>query len=1150
MCIVCCARKSRVIPHGFCGAIPRPERLEVMITLSWKMLRAESLGDQVAKRFLARAGRLLAILLLAGAMAEIPTFAQVQATGTISGHITDATGAAVSGAQINITGQDTGVATKTVTNGTGYYSVPLLKPGMYSVTVTATGFKTSVHSNLTLQVAQVLEEDFQLQVGSVSQQVTVTGGTPLLATETTDLGNVISRTPLMQLPLNGRNFAQLGLLVPGTNGGATGEIRSTGNGNETQRNGAEIVADGARGSFNTYLIDGLNNNDQVVGTIKVFPNIEDIGEFKVQIGNYDAAYASGGAVVNVTTQSGTNTVHGSAFEFLRNSALDTRQYFDKPGSIPPYKQNQFGASLGGPIVHNKIFYFADYQGLRIHESSSAILSEPTAALRGGDFSAFPNTIYDPSTYNAATNTRQAFGNNQIPSKRFDPIAVNLLAAMPSPNLPGEANNLRINTLESDSQDQGDVRIDAVLSPSDSMFGRYTYGRADITFPATPIEVNGKLNPFAFAAGGATGSLRPNHDPSQQATLQETHTFSPRLTNQFALGYTREVLHVAPLDSGYNTSQKLGLTGSDSPGQGNGLASLSISGFSGYSAGFMPEIVPQNTEEISDTVLHSQGAHTTAMGGDFIHNNFGFLQVPNLFGSLSWTGAYTNNPAHTSGTGSGFADFLLGLPSSASKTSLVAGVPYESYSELGAFVQDTWRVSPRLTLTPGIRYDLFTNPVEKHNRQSDFIPGPGGFVGTGLTGSVAVAGQNGYSRGILDTQNRNFSPRMGVAWRVGKRNVVRGAYGIFYFDEQGTGSSARLFINYPDTVTNAVNCSTTSPCLSTSAGLPTSSSPNNLPQVVYLPVSNAASHVQQWNFTIERQMSDSLVVRGSYVGSHGSDLNIALNPDVAYPGPGAVLPRQPYAQYSSISAWEPIGISNYNALQLSVENRPRVSGLYILASYTYSRSLDEGAGGNSSSGDPRNNIQNPRNIRADYGLSNFNYTHRLTDSMMYELPFGHGRKFLANAGTFADEALGGWEATSILTLQSGPPFSTFLSNPTANTGTFTRPNRVCNGNLPASKQSIHEWFDVSCFVNPPQYTFGNTGRNILIGPGLETWDFGLDKNFAIRERLGMQFRVETFNLLNHPNFGLPNASIGNPGAGTVSSQIINAREIQFAARFHW
>lgn len=1106
------------------------------------------LPDSRGQRMLSRLQLLL--LLLAGVLAVPVLTAQVQSTGTIAGRVTDATGASLPHATVEIKEVDTGVANSVVTNDSGYYSIPLLKPGTYSVQVTASGFKTSVHPNLPLQVAQVLEEDFRLEVGNVSQQVTVTGGTPLLSTETTDLGNVIARTPLMQLPLNGRNFAQLGLLVPGTNGGATGEIRSTGNGNETQRNGAEIVANGARGSFNTYLLDGLNDNDQVVGTVKVFPNIEDVSEFKVQIGNYDAAYVSGGAVVNVTTRSGTNTIHGSAFDFLRNSALDTRQYFDKPNSIPPYKQNQFGASLGGPIVRNKFFFFVDYQGLRIHESSSAILSEPTAALRSGDFTGFPDIIYDPSTYDPATSTRQPFADNLIPTDRIDPVAQSLLAAMPLPNLPGETNNLRINTLQAVAQDQGDARIDGVISSKDSMFGRYTFGRADITYPNTPVEVNGNLNPFAFAAGGTTGSLRPNHDPSQQVTVQETHTFSPTLTNQAAIGYTREALSVAPLDAGNNTSQKLGLMGSDSPGQGTGLASLSISGFSGYSAGFMPEIVPQNTEEYSDTLLRSRGAHTMAVGVDFIHNDFGFLQVPNLYGFLSWTGTYTNNPSHTAGTGSGFADFLLGLPSSSSKTSLLGGVPYESYSEFGAFVQDTWRISPHVTLTPGLRYDLFTDPIERHNRQSDFIPDSAGFIGLGHTGSIALAGQNGYSRGILNTQNRNFSPRVGVAWRVGDKNVVRGSYGLFYFDEQGTGSSARLFINYPLTVTNAVNCTTTSPCLSTSAGIPSKSSSNNLPQAVYLPVSNDASHIQQWNLTLERQMSTSLVLRGSYVGSHGNNLNIALNPDVAYPGPGPVLARQPYAQFSSISAWEPIGFSNYNALQLSAENRPGQSGLYIMAAYTYSRSTDEGAGGNSSSGDPRNNIQNPRNIRADYGLSNFNYKQRLTDSMIYQLPLGRGKRFLSNAGPATEAALGGWELTNILTLQSGPPFTVSLANPTANTGTFTRPNRICNGNLSAARQSIHQWFDVSCFVAPPAYTFGNSSRNILIGPGLETWDLGLNKNFQFTEKLGMQFRVETFNVLNHSNFGLPNASIGNPNVGTVTSVITNARETQFAARFHW
>lgn len=1098
---------------------------------------------------IAKAGwSLLVVGLFYLGLAGTAVFAQV-ASGTISGHVTDASGASIAMASVLIKESQTGAATTTKTNSSGFYSVTLLKPGNYSIQVTVPGFNVSMRQNLTLEVAQVLQQDFRLEVGSVNQQVTVTGGAPLLNTESTDLGNVISRTPMIQLPLNGRNFSQLALLVPGTNGGEVNGTRSTGSGNETARAGANIVADGARASFNTYLIDGLNNNDQLIGTIKVFPNIESIQEFKVQIGNYDAEYMSGGAVINVTTASGSNQFHGSAFEFLRNSALDTRQYFDAPHTIPPYKQNQFGGSIGGPIRKDKLFFFGDYQGLRIHDAFSAIRSQPTAALRAGDFSAFPAVIYDPTTYDATTNTRQPFANNQIPQNQLNPVALALLATIPLPNLPGQVNNMRVNALQANAQNQFDVRLDGVISSKDSMFARYTRGTAELTYPQTPVQINGNWNPLAFAAPSGN-TLRNNSDPSQQATVQEIHVFSPTLSNQFILGYTREALNVAPLDAGYNTSQKLGLLGSDSPGQGTGLASLNITGFSGYSSGNMPEIIPQNTEEFSDTVTRVHGSHVSAFGVDLIHNNFGFLQVTSLYGSLSWTGTYTNNPAHTSGTGSGFADFLLGLPANSSKTSLLYGAPVLSYNEFGSFAQDTWRVTPRLTITSGLRYDLFTNPVERKNRMSNFVPGPAGFVGIGNPGStVALAGQGSVSKGILHTQSKNFSPRVGAAYRFGDKTVLRGAYGLFYFDEQGTGGSARLFLNYPYVVTNSATCTSTTPCLNTSTGIPNTSSAGVLPQITYMPLDNPTSHIQQWNLTLERQLPGAMVVRGSYVGSHGSNINIALNPNVAYPGAGAVAARQPYPAYSSISGWQPIGVSNYNALQLSATKRLE-HGVYFLAAYTYSRSLDEGAGGNSSSSESRSNVQNPRNVAAEYGLSDFNYSQRFTDSTIYQLPFGHGRKFLSNDGAVTETLLGGWDVTGILTLQSGAPFSVSMATSAANTGTFTRPNRLCNGNLSGSKRTLKHWYDTSCFVSPPQYAFGNTGRNILIGPGLQTFDLSLDKNFQIVEKLAMQFRVESFNLLNHSNFGIPGTSIGSASAGTVSSVITNSREIQFAARFHW
>lgn len=1065
-------------------------------------------------------------------------YAQVNATGTFSGQVTDPSGAPVANAQVRVTQQETGVSVSRQTAADGNYTVPLLKAGTYTLEVTAAGFKSEIRKDIILQIQQVAQQDFRLQVGDVQQQVTVEGAAPLLNTESTEVGNVISEQSTQQLPLNGRNFSQLGLLVPGTNPGPVGGIRTQGNGNETQRAGAEIVADGSRGSFNTFMIDGLDDEDQSVGTLKVFPNLESIEEFKVQVGNYDAQFVSGGAVVNVITRSGGNEIHGSAFEFLRNADLNARQFFD--AQKPPFQQNQFGGAIGGPIRKNKTFFFGDYQGLRVHESSTSIVTEPTAAMRSGNFTGVAS-IYDPTSYNAATKMRTQFAANTIPLSEMDPVALNLLAITPLPNLPGNKNNLRLNDLAVQTQDQYDVRVDQVFSDRDSMFGRVTHGGADITYPATPVFNNGVLNPLAFVQGTATaGSLRLNHAPSDQATLQEIHQFSPNITNQLALGYTRFALTVTPLDEPYDVAQKLGLQGANTGEDSGAMASLSISGYAGYSSSNLPEIVPQNTWEANDTVTYVHGAHSFRFGFDVIHNGFGFFQLAAPSGSLTFSGVYTNNPAMSSG-GNGFADFLLGLPVSSSKSAAPDGVPYESYTEYGAFAQDQWRVSSRLTVNLGLRYDLFTPDKERHNRQSDFFLGPGS--------TLAIAGQNGISDTILNTQYHNFSPRVGVAYRVGEKTVVRAAYGLFYFDEQGIGGSTRLFINNPFAAQYAVSCSSTSPCLHTDTGIPNTPSANNLPTVVYQPTPNLTPNVQQWNFTLERQVSNSLVLRGAYVGSHGDHLNLNIQEDVADPGPGSVTAREPYPSVASISAWEPRGPSSYNGLQLSAEKRFS-AGLSFLAAYTYSKSLDQGAGGNSSTGESRINIQNPRDVAADYGLSNFDYKFRFTLSTIYDLPFGRGRRFVGSANAIEDALAGGWQITSIVTLQSGAPFSIQLATPTANTGTFTRPNRICDGNLPTSQQSINEWYNVSCFVAPPIYTFGNTGRNVLIGPGLETWDLGADKDFRLTERFGLQFRSEFFNVLNHSNFGLPNGSIGSTSAGTITTEITNARQIQFALRLHW
>jgi outer membrane receptor protein involved in Fe transport len=555
---------------------------------------------------------------------------------------------------------------------------------------------------------------------------------------------------------------------------------------------------------------------------------------------------------------------------------------------------------------------------------------------------------------------------------------------------------------------------------------------------------------------------------------------------------------------------------------------------------VPEIVPQNTWQLNDTLAYVRGVHALKFGFSAIPNNFGFFQLRAPAGDLNFSGVYTNSPSSPSGTGDAFADFLLGLPNSSTKSVFTQGTPQEFYAEFGAFGQDQWRVSPNLTVNLGLRYDVFTSATEKYERQSDFNP---------ATGQIDLAGKNGVSRGILDTRKNDFSPRVGFAYQLTPNTVIRGAYGLFFFNEQGTGSSARLFIAFPFAAEFSVTCSATAPCLRLQDGIPPLNSLQAQPITVYIPRDDQTSNVQQWNLTLERQVTPNLVLRGAYVSSKGTHLFIALDENVAVPGQGPVPPRRPYPAFSTISSWEPRGNSSYNSLQLGAEERLS-HGFWFLASYTWSKSLDFGGGGNSSDGDPRINIQDPRNLRGDRSLSNFDYRNRFSLGHLYQLPFGRGRRFLNGGGALREQVLGGWQIRGILTLQSGALTTPVLTTATSNTGSFTRPNRVCNGKLPGSQRSIARWFDTSCFVNPPPFQFGNSGRNIIAGPGLATYDFSLDKDFLLSEKMGLEFRSEFFNIFNRANFGLPGRAIGSKTAGAINNVITNARQIQFALRLHF
>ncbi len=1050
-----------------------------------------------------------------------PSLARAQAAaGTITGRVTDPQGNDVPDAVITVSEQTTGFSIETTTSLGGYYTVPLLNPGVYSVTAGKAGFTTTTQKDVVLRVQQTVEVNFQLKLGPVAEQVTVVGLVALLQTATSEVGNVISLQPIQHLPLNGRNFSQLALLVPGTNPGPVGGIRTQGAGNETQRAGAEIVANGGRGSFTNFMIDGIDDRDQTVATLKVFPAVEAIYEFKVHTSNYDAEFAGGAALVNVITRSGSNDFHGSVFEFLRNTKLDARRFFDS--GKPQFQQNQFGFALGGPLRRNQTFFFGDYSGFRAHRAETVLTSVPTAAERAGDFSGLlPKTVLDPFT-------RQPFPGNRIPEERVDPVARRLLALYPLPNLLGRRSNFLHAPLRAATQDQLDVRADHTFSTRDRIFGRVTYGRALVRWPATPPLKDGEINPLAFMTFGT--SLRDNDAPSRQITLQHTHTFHHRLINHMAAGYTRLKLRAVPLDFGLNTADRLGLRGANTDPLGSSMANLTVAGIQSITpSSFVPLIAPQNTWQLNDTLAYVRGPHAMKFGFSGIRNNFGFFQLRAPAGALNFLGSYTGEP---------FADFLLGLPSGSTKSLFTKGTPQVFYTEFGFFAQDQWRALPHLTLNMGLRYDLFTSPYEKYDRQSNFNP---------RTGLIEEAAKEGVSRGILNVRKNNLSPRLGFAYSGLMGWVFRGAYGLFFFNEQGTGSSARLFINFPFAAEFAVNCSEDVPCLRLQNGIPPPVQAQ--PIAVYIPTANQTSNVQQWNLTVERQISPTWVTRAAYVGSKGTHLSVALDENVALPGPGSLTPRRPYPQLSIISAWEPRGNSSFHSLQLSSEKQLS-RGLSFLGAYTWGKSLDYGPGGNSSDGDSRLNVQDPRNVRAERGLSNFDYRQRFSLGYIYELPFGEGQRFLNKAGTLADRVLGGWQLNGIVTAQSGAPTTPLLNTPTANTGTFTRPDRVCAGNLSKSEQRVERFFDVSCFVNPLPFRFGNGGRNVILGPGLATWDFALGKDFRLKEGLGLEFRSEFFNLLNRANFGLPDRNIGARTAGAINKVITNAREIQFGLRLHF
>jgi hypothetical protein len=1064
-----------------------------------------------------------------------------QPTAQLTGLITDVTNAAIPGASIDVTNVNTGITRSTTSNNSGNYVFPVLDPGSYTIVVKKTGFDEVTRSGIELSVSQVARFDFKLQVGTSTVSIDVSAAAPVLETSTASLGQVIGPKPIRDLPLNGRNFLQLARLTTGVSNPKPGDRTAAGGG---------FVANGVRSQLNNFMLDGIDNNEKIVdqqnsSPVVIQPSVDALQEFKVETNNYSAEYGySAGAVVNATIKSGTNQFHGTAFEFLRNDFFDARDFFASPTAPkPPLQQNQFGGTLGGPVVRNKLFFFGSYERSRTNFGDTQVNTVPTQAIKSGNF-AGQSAIFDPDTTTPLGTgyTRTAFAGNVIPANRIDPVAAKLLALEPLPNAPGAANNFISNPTNTDRINRIDTRVDDHISDNDQLFARYSYSLANTVRPG----------PFAAPLIGSTNFQTANkHDVGNGVAVGETHTFSPTVVNEFRLGYNRVEDNLTPYVTDFINNQ-FGILGvPEIPGV-TGLPKFSISGFAGLGeATFLPNNKISETATAEDHVSWVKGKHSLSAGGTYRWVRSWFNISAAARGSFTFNGTFTQNPQRPTGTGSGMADFLLGVPSNAELSNMIAGDI--RYRYMGAYIQDNWKLTDKLTLNLGVRYELWTQPFERQGLQGNFLRDqqkfiyPLGLVPPGISPSLTTSIPSGLGRNsLLKRDSNNIAPRVGLAYQLTQKTVIRAGFGQFFADDPAVGASGRLPANPPffQDVTFPTNQIT--PILGLSTGFPA----GTLGSTINLANASLSAwdpnfpqaYVYHWSFGIQRQLGQ-FVLDANYVGTSGFQLPVGYDVNSPYPGGTSVASRRPFPGYGTITLQIPMGNSNYNALEVRLERR-FANGFSILGSYTYSKSID--IGGEQLIGDTQ--LRDARNIKMERGLTPNDIRSNLVVSSTYELPFGKGKHFNISNG-FLNAVAGNWQINGIGTMRTGMPFTPQLGFSSANTGN-NRPSRIANGNFPSDQRSINNWFDKSAFVAAPFYEFGNAGRNILTGPGAANFDLSAFKSFPVPkfgEAGSIQFRGEMFNAFNHPQFSNPNNRVDLAQGGTITSLSHDMRIVQFGLK---
>lgn len=1061
-----------------------------------------------------------------------------QDMGVITGLITDSTGAVVPGARVTAQNRDTNEVRETETSAAGTYTLGPLRVGNYDVAVEKSGFKKAVWQAIALHAQDRVRADFELQLGQIAEVVSVTTEAPLLETETSSLSHVVEQRQIRELPLNGRNFQQLAWLTAGVTPATRSRDRESG-----------FNAHGQTMFQNSFIIDGIDNNNNVMGMQDrkmqvVVPSLDAVAEFKMETSNYSAEQGrNSGAVMNVSIKSGSNEFHGTAFEYLRNDIFDARDsfnYVDRngDGKADPevLRQNQFGATFGGPLRRNKTFFFGSWEGRRERRAQTDLATVPTADERAGLFVTSLAVIRDPVT-------GQPFPGNQIPRSRFDVTAVKMLELWPLPNFAGTGTrqNFIRNPPWNTTRDQIDARVDHNLTQSDKMFGRFSLFRFD------------NLRDSVFpepARGGQNNDRAFDDNDSRNVAYSYTHIFRPNLLNEFRYGFSRQKVDKRELTNELLSDLTARFSIRGIPGNDRlfGLPEFSLSGGIGYTGlgepGSMPNFKISQVHQYLDNLSWNRGSHGFKFGVDLRWNRSDIFGGSSSHGNFTFDGQFTRVS---------FGDFLLGQPASAALTTqLIGNMRFRNYM---FYALDDWKVTPRFTLNLGLRYELTTPWFEKYNNMNQLVLDPGPDFNT-----IRTAGYCGSSyscRGLVNTDTNNWAPRVGFAYRWRDRTVIRSGFGAFYGGQGALGASARGVNNFPYNRRVTAQSTTTRAALQLSDGFPVNflgnaTTPPDNSNWVGWQTNFPEPSVYQWNFAVQQELVRNLSLTVAYVGSSTSYLMDSYNWNGSPPGPPATeRQRRRIPQWNTIDLQSPYGHSSYHGMDVQLERR-YAQGLSVTAAYTWGHSLDNiaeqfGAGGGG--------LQDFSNFSQGRGNSNFDFRHRIVTGAVYELPFGKGKRWV-NRGGVLNHGFGGWQLSGLWSAQTGHYFSLSVPNARQRLGATAVgtwwPDRVKDPRL--ETRTADRWFDTAAFVLPRDpdgtFRFGNAGRSILNGDGDFNIDLGLMKSFPITERMHVQLRWEVFNVTNTPTLGDPTTNIDSPDFGKVRSTNSTPRQMQFALRFQF